>query len=160
MFRKCFTIWDKHLKPDFISGFFYMIEIPTNTRIIFYDGECRLCNGIVKFVLKRDRKKIFKFARVQGDFAKQVLDAEQTSTSDWNSFILLQGGKIHMKSRAALLLFTQLGWEWKWFYLGWLIPGYFRDALYDYIANHRYRWFGKEQSCLLPGKEWNERFID
>jgi len=129
-------------------------------QVIFYDGHCRLCNGVVKFVLKRDQKQLFKFAKLQGVLAEKCLAAKKDSSSHWESFILMDGEKLYSKSSAALRLYIQLGGIWNIFYLGWIFPGFFRDFIYDFIARNRYKWFGKEESCLMPQKEWMDRFLD
>ena len=97
---------------------------------------------------------------LEGKIAQELLGATHNESGGWNSFILMQEGLVYTKSSAAILLFTQLGWAWKWMLLGWMIPKKLRDLLYDFVATNRYKWFGREESCMMPNKEWEGRFLD
>lgn len=127
-----------------------------STPIIYFDGECALCTGVVKFILKRDKHKRFRFASLQGSASRNPFLANIHK----DSFVLEVDGKILQHSTAALTVFKELGGFWAILYVGILIPKYFRDAVYRIIARNRYQWFGKLESCWIPDEKWKDRFID
>ena len=124
--------------------------------VLYFDGECNLCNSSVQFILCHDRKGIFRFAQLQSAAAGQLL-AGQGITAD--SVVLGYKGKYYIKSDAVLQLCRLLGGRFKLLLAGYILPRFLRNRLYDFIAAHRYRWFGKSDHCMLPRPEWKERFI-
>jgi predicted DCC family thiol-disulfide oxidoreductase YuxK len=130
----------------------------TNETIIFFDGVCNLCSGAVKFVLKRDQKHRFKFASLQSDFARERL-SEFGLRESLETIVLIQNGVVYKKSDAALNIVRQLDFPWPILYVLKIFPKAVRDFLYEFVATHRYRWFGKSDHCLLPAPELAERFV-
>ncbi len=128
--------------------------------VILFDGVCNLCNGAVQFIIKRDRKNIFMFASLQSLFGQEVLQKFNLTSSTFNSFILLQQGKIYTKSTGALMVAKHLNGGWWWLYLFIIIPLFIRDAVYNLIAKNRYKWFGKKEACWIPNPALKSRFID
>ena len=128
-------------------------------RIILFDGVCNLCNRSVQFIIKRDAAGYFKFASLQGETG-QLLLKRYGLKNDLNSFILIENNKAYVKSSAALRVCSLLGRAWPLLSVFRLLPPSFRDFLYDIIAKNRYKWFGKEDSCMLPLPQWKERFLD
>jgi predicted DCC family thiol-disulfide oxidoreductase YuxK len=127
--------------------------------VIYFDGVCNLCTGTVQFVLKKDKRKIFRFASLQGEGGKKMLNAHKLPAQHYQTFILEEGGKIFTRSTAALRVFKLLGGAWSLLYVFMIIPAFIRDAVYNFISNNRYRWFGKKEECWLPAPEWENRFI-
>jgi predicted DCC family thiol-disulfide oxidoreductase YuxK len=127
--------------------------------IILFDGICNLCNGTVQFILPRDKAERFGFASLQSPKGQEILNTHHLLDTNLDSIVLVENGKIYTHSSAALRIFTQLGWAWKWAYLGYLCPRFLRDAIYRWVAKNRYRWFGKSESCWLPRPEWKGRFL-
>jgi predicted DCC family thiol-disulfide oxidoreductase YuxK len=128
--------------------------------IILFDGVCNLCNGTVQFILKRDKKKRFRFASLQGKFGQDTLKKFGLPGGNPNSFILLEGDHIYTHSTGALRLFRHLEGIWKLLYGFIIVPVFIRDGIYNFIARNRYRWFGKSASCYLPTAALKERFLD
>jgi predicted DCC family thiol-disulfide oxidoreductase YuxK len=128
-------------------------------RIILFDGVCNLCNKSVQFIIKRDSAGSFKFASLQGETG-QFLLKRYGLKNDLNSFILIENNKGYLKSSAALRVCSKLGSTWPLLSVFRLLPPFFRDFLYDIVAKNRYKWFGKEDSCMLPLPQWKERFLD
>lgn len=127
--------------------------------IILFDGVCNLCNGAVLFIIKRDRKRKFLFASLQSSIAKQKLE-EKNSSSELETIILLSGNSIYQRSDAALEIARQLSGLWPALYVFKIVPRFIRDAIYTWIANNRYRFFGKKDSCMIPTPDLKSRFID
>ena len=126
--------------------------------VIFFDGVCNLCNSSVQFVIKRDKRKTFRFASLQSNASKEALPQELTE--GLQSLVLLDEGKTYSKSTAALLISRRLSGVWPALSIFLIIPKFVRDGLYDFVAKNRYKWFGKSDSCMIPTPEMKSRFID
>lgn len=127
--------------------------------VILFDGVCNLCNGSVQFVIKHDQTALFKFASLQSDAGQQLLSRYQLSGADLSSFILIKDNKVYTRSTAALLVARQLTGVVKYLYIFSVIPTFIRDGVYNFIARNRYRWFGKQESCMVPTKDMLARFL-
>jgi predicted DCC family thiol-disulfide oxidoreductase YuxK len=134
--------------------------VNTNKPIVLFDGVCNLCNRIVQFIIKRDKKKQFLFASLQGKKGQEILKKFNLPVNDFNSFIILEGDKIYTRSIAALRMVRKLGGGWKLFYVFIILPRFIRDAVYNWIARNRYKWYGKRDECMVPTPELKERFLD
>lgn len=129
-------------------------------RIVFFDGVCSLCQQSVQFILAHDTKAIFSFASLQGEAAAKILSSWQLNPQQMNSVVLLEKGKVYTRSTAALRVAKQMRGIWPVLWVFILVPTFIRDAVYDWIARNRYRWFGKLETCWIPSPEWKERFLD
>jgi predicted DCC family thiol-disulfide oxidoreductase YuxK len=125
--------------------------------VIFFDGVCGLCNGFIDFVITLDKKEKFLFSPLQGEFAQKNLS--MTMTTQLDSVVLLKGGESFQKSTAVIKIFHELGGFWKLASFGKIIPTPILDLCYDFIANNRYRIFGKKETCRLPTPAERARFI-
>lgn len=128
--------------------------------ILLIDGQCLLCNGITRFVAKRDKAKAFHFASLQSEAGQQLLIEGHLPIDDINTIVMVQDGKYYTKSEAALRVFRKLDGFWPILYMFTLIPFAWRNAVYDRIARNRYKWFGKADACLLPTADVSGRFLE
>ena len=128
--------------------------------IIFFDGVCNLCNGFVQFIIRHDPAGRFRFAALQSE-AGQALLAEHglPPVAEPESVLLLSGGQLYSHSSAVLRIARGLGGVWALAGVGGLLPRTWRDALYRFVARNRYRWFGRQESCMLPTPELRARFL-
>ena len=131
-----------------------------NKSIILFDGVCNLCNASVNFVIKHDKKKQFLFASFQSDAAKEILLQFNLKNLNEETVILVENNKFYDKSTAALKIAKQLNDGFKVLYGFIIVPKFLRDWIYSLIANHRYNWFGKRESCMIPSLELKNRFLD
>ena len=131
----------------------------TNQPIVFFDGVCNFCNYWVNFAIKRDKEKRLKFASLQGEYAKKILPRYGINQTLVNSVVLVDNGKVYTQSSAAFRICKYLDGGWKLGYGLMVIPKIIRDFFYDFIARNRYRWFGKKESCMVPGPGIKERFL-
>lgn len=128
--------------------------------VILFDGVCNLCNRSVQFVIKRDKKKLFQFAALQGELGQQLLRKFHLDPNDLNSFVLVEGDKAYRRSSAALRVARRLSGGWKLLYGFMIIPPFIRNAVYNVVARNRYKWFGKRNECMIPTPELRSRFLD
>ena len=131
-----------------------------NNPVILFDGVCNFCNSSVQFVIKRDPKNLFRFGALQGTYGQKVLADFNLPQNEFNSFILIQDGKLYTKSTAALRVAKQLSGLWPMLYGFIIIPPFIRNAVYNFIAQNRYRWFGKKEACMLPTPQERQLFLD
>jgi predicted DCC family thiol-disulfide oxidoreductase YuxK len=129
-------------------------------KIVLFDGVCNLCNHGVQFIIKRDKKKQFLFASLQGKRGNELLRKFNLTDSILNSFILIDGDKVYTRSTAALRVAKKLRGGWKLLYGLMIVPRFIRNVVYNIIAKNRYKWFGKKDECMVPGPELRERFLD
>ncbi|MFN4234436.1 MAG: thiol-disulfide oxidoreductase DCC family protein [Bacteroidia bacterium] len=132
----------------------------TKNVILLFDGECNLCNGTVQFVIKRDKKAIIKFASLQSEIGKQLMQKFNIPTEYIDSIILVENNKVFYKSTAALRLSKKMDGLWPLIYVFIIIPAFIRNFVYDFIARNRIKWFGKADSCWVMTLELRERFIE
>jgi len=133
--------------------------VHTNNPIILFDGVCNFCNSAINFVLKQDKKGIFRFAPLQSEAGQKLLQEHNLSTKEFDSFVLIDNGKVYKKSAASLRVMNRLPWYWKEAQILRIIPTVFRDAIYDFIASNRYKWFGKKDQCMIPTREMRSKFL-
>jgi predicted DCC family thiol-disulfide oxidoreductase YuxK len=129
---------------------------------ILFDGVCNLCNGFVQFVIRHDPQGHYRFAALQSELGRELLAAHgqvAAPSGGPESVVLLEGGRLYSHSTAVLRIAGQLGGVWRLAAVGWLLPVRWRDALYRYVARHRYHWFGRQESCWLPTPELRARFL-
>ena len=134
-------------------------KLKENNNILLFDGVCNLCNSSVKFVIKHDKKKTIRFASLQSKKGEELLQSHQVYQNSLNSFVYLRNNVMLLKSTAALYLAKDLAGLWKLFFAFIIIPRPIRDYVYSIIANNRYRWFGKSESCMIPSADFKDRFL-
>ncbi len=128
--------------------------------ILFFDGECNLCNGLVQFVLKHDKKKIFFFSTLQSAAGKEAkASAPNAVGRNSDTFILYYNSAYYSRSSAALHVFRLLGGIWAGLFIGIIVPRILRDWVYNLVSRNRYKWFGKRDSCMVPTPDIVARFL-
>lgn len=127
--------------------------------IIFFDGVCNLCTGSVQFIIKRDRKDLFRFAALQSEQAMPYLSSFDGPLKNLDTILLLENGKIYQRSTAVLRIVRQLGGAWPLLYGLIIIPVSIRDWLYGQVAKRRYQFWGKQESCMVPTAELKAKFL-
>ena len=130
--------------------------------LILFDGVCNLCNGFVQLVIRHDPAGRFQFAALQSEAGRAVLAAHgldaNAVASEPESVLLEVDGLLYSHSDAVLRIAQGLGGPWRLLLAGRLLPRTWRDAAYRFVARHRYRWFGRQESCWLPTPELKARF--
>ena len=111
----------------------YLYPMNETHPVVLFDGVCNLCNHSVQFIIRRDKKDQFRFAALQGKTGQEIL-ARHGLPAD--------------------------SFPWSVFYVYIIIPRFIRDGIYRWIARNRYRWFGRQESCMIPTPELRKKFVD
>jgi predicted DCC family thiol-disulfide oxidoreductase YuxK len=127
--------------------------------ILLFDGVCNLCNRSIQWVLLHDSQAVFRFASLQSETGQALLRAHNLDPVRMDSVVLVAEGKAFVRSDAALEALRRLGFPWSVAVVFKVLPRGLRDVVYDWVARNRYRWFGRQESCLLPRPEWTGRFL-
>jgi predicted DCC family thiol-disulfide oxidoreductase YuxK len=127
--------------------------------IIFFDGVCNLCNGFVDFIIRHDKHNRFKFASLQSNYAREILNNFKID-HPLNSVVYIRSESCFTKSDAALLILKSLGFPFNLTYLFWFVPRFLRDGIYKLVASNRYLVFGKRTSCRIPSDSEKSKFLE
>ncbi|ANN35631.1 DUF393 domain-containing protein [Bacillus cereus] len=127
--------------------------------IILFDGDCNFCNSSIQFIIKRDPLGYFQFTSLQSYNGKKILEQYNIDESI-DSIVLIDNGNSYIKSDAILHICKNLKGLWKFFGVFFLIPKPIRNLLYEKFARNRYKWFGKQDQCIIPSKDIRKRFLD
>jgi predicted DCC family thiol-disulfide oxidoreductase YuxK len=139
-------------------------QVGRGTHLVLYDGVCGLCQGVCQFILARDRDGVFDFASLQSGIGRAWLERFGRDPHDLNSFCLITAYQtqpvLHIKSRAAVGVVAHLPAPWRWLSAARVLPQSLSDWLYDFVARHRYQWFGRTDTCPIPSPDVRQRFLD
>jgi predicted DCC family thiol-disulfide oxidoreductase YuxK len=127
--------------------------------IVLFDGYCNFCCGTVDFIIQRDTKAYFFFTPLQSRIGQKLLQEHMFPEDFLGSLVLLESGSAYSESTAALRIAHSLRWPWNWTYWLILLPRSIRDSAYRWFGERRYRWFGKRDTCILPSKAVQSRFL-
>ncbi|MGM7722590.1 thiol-disulfide oxidoreductase DCC family protein [Metabacillus sp. Hm71] len=131
----------------------------SDERILLFDGVCHFCNHSVQFVIRHDKQGKFKFAALQSPIGQELLKKHNLPLHDFDSFVLIKNNTCYQKSTAAIQVCKEFGWLWTLCSLFIIVPKPLRDALYNFVAKNRYKWFGKSDQCMIPSPEVRKRFL-
>ncbi len=131
-----------------------------NKHIILFDGVCNLCNAAVNFVIKRDKQHAFHFAPLQSETGKAILAEHNLSADQYNSFIFYSNGKLYSRSTAALQVARLLPVPYYLLYGFIIVPVFIRDAVYNLVARNRYKWWGRQDQCMIPTPALKAKFLN
>ncbi|MCU1263907.1 MAG: thiol-disulfide oxidoreductase [Acidobacteria bacterium] len=133
--------------------------------IVLYDGVCGLCNRLVQFLLKRDKRDRLRFASLQSDFTAGILKRHGANPHDLDTVYVVVNydepdERLLARSDAILSLGRSLGGIWSLAIVGKVLPRFLRDAIYKVVARNRYSVFGKFDSCMMPEGRYRRKFLD
>jgi len=128
--------------------------------IILFDGICNLCNGSVIFILRREKDPRFQLASIQSETGKELLKWCGLPSNYIQAVVYIENGKTYLGSTAALKIGQRLIFPWSFLSCaGSIVPEFIRDWVYNRIAQHRYRWFGRKDVCMVPTQSLKARFL-
>jgi len=129
--------------------------------IILFDGVCNLCNRLVQWVIKRDKNDTFRFAPLESKIGQQLLQEHNLNPGEMDTIVLIQPFSGHStKSTAVLKIGRAFGGIYRLLFLLQLIPAFLRDPIYDWVAKNRYKWYGKQDRCMIPTAEIQMKFLE
>jgi predicted DCC family thiol-disulfide oxidoreductase YuxK len=140
--------------------------MPLTGPILFYDGVCGLCNTLVQFLLKHDKHGRLRFASLQSDFAEKVLRRHGFNPKDLDTLHVVENyeqpdERLLQRSDAVLRAARELGGSWGVLAaVAQIVPRPLRNVAYRFVAQNRYRVFGKYETCMLPDPDQRSRFLD
>ena len=126
---------------------------------LIFDGVCNLCEGLVIFVVNRDKDAKFKFVTAQSPTGRRLQQANGVDAMEDTTMVLLKDDKVFTRSDAAIEVARELDGPWKMLAILAMVPRPLRDRVYTWIGNNRYKWFGIKKQCLLPTRELESRFL-
>lgn len=127
--------------------------------IVLFDGVCNFCNSSVNFLIDRDPEGRFVFGALQSEEGLEVLREHDLPEHYFDSIVLIKGDSVWTASDAVLEISRDMSGLWPALRVFRIIPRFIRDAVYNWIAANRYKWFGKRESCRLPTPEYRARFL-
>jgi predicted DCC family thiol-disulfide oxidoreductase YuxK len=127
--------------------------------VILYDGVCVFCSRWIRFVSSRDRDCRFRFTAIQSAYGTRLARSFGIDPDNPDTNAVIHGGKVHLKSDAALTVLSNLP-GWGWTRILFAVPKALRDPVYDLIARNRYRIFGKYESCFMPDAAMRARVLE
>jgi predicted DCC family thiol-disulfide oxidoreductase YuxK len=130
----------------------------TGPAVILFDGECAFCEGSVRFIARHDRGH-FRFGASQSPAAAALLAAHGTNRAATRSIVLIEDGKVYLRSTATLRIAQRLSAPWRWAAVFLWIPRPLRDAAYSVVAAVRTRLAGRANACEIPPPEIRARLI-
>jgi predicted DCC family thiol-disulfide oxidoreductase YuxK len=133
---------------------------PSEHAVVLFDGVCNLCNGAVNFIIDRDPDGYFRFAPLQSDAGESLLADTGAADATLDTIVLVEDGGAYVRSTAALRIARHLTGPWPLLYAAMVVPRPVRDAVYDWVAEHRYDWFGKRDQCRVPTPNLKDRFLE
>ena len=133
--------------------------------MLLYDGECSLCNGVVRFMLRHDAKGRIRFASLQSGPGRDFLRAQGLPTDSFDSLVFVPDwgsqarGAFLLRTSGALAAFAELDRPWR--AVSWLrlVPAFLRDPIYKLISRTRTALFGKYRPRPLSDPAWEKRFL-
>lgn len=131
-----------------------------NKNLIVFDGECVLCSGFFKFVVKADTQEQFHFSIAQSDFGEALYAHYGLKPDDYDTNLVFINGKLYERLHAFFAVMKRLGWPYKAATILDVLPDRFLDWFYYKIARNRYGWFGRRETCMVPSQALKERFIN
>lgn len=132
---------------------------PDDRPLIVFDGVCALCSGFVRFVLRHDRRRQYRFLAAQTDLAAALYRHYGLPTDHWETNLLIKDGRLFVRSEAAIEIVAGFAGWWRALAIFRVLPRSWRDWCYDRIAGNRYRWFGRHDLCMVPEPAQADRFL-
>jgi predicted DCC family thiol-disulfide oxidoreductase YuxK len=136
-------------------------ELPKDKKIILFDGVCNLCDSMVQFIIKNDKKDVFRFVPLQSELGLNITNYLDIDTTKIDSIILYEPSiAYYYKAEAAIKVAKYLGGIYNLMRVFSILPKGLSNTIYNYIAKNRYKWYGKKESCMIPTSELKAKFLE
>ncbi|WP_396154947.1 thiol-disulfide oxidoreductase DCC family protein [Flavobacterium macrobrachii] len=134
-------------------------DLPSDKKIVLFDGVCNLCETSVQFIIQHDKNDVFLFAAIQSEIGQKIINHLGLENRGIDSIILYEPNQAYYyKAEAAKLILKELN-TWKSLLYPLIPTGMIGNFFYDYVAKNRYKWYGKKESCMMPSKEVLSKFL-
>lgn len=128
--------------------------------LVVFDGVCVLCRAGLRWILRHDRRRHWRFAAMQTPQGAALLREAGIDPTRPATFLVRYAGRFHVESDACLVIARDVGGVWRGLAaFGKLVPRALRDRIYRLIARNRYRWFGRSDACYVPAPHERHRFL-
>ena len=135
-------------------------DLPKDKKIILFDGVCNLCDSSVQFVIKHDKKDVFRFVSLQSELGQKIINHIGISGLNIDSTVLYEPEKgYYYKAEVAFRILKELNGIYQCLLVFSIFPKSILNNIYDYVAKNRYEWFGKKESCMIPTPELQSKFL-
>lgn len=135
-----------------------------NQAIIFFDGNCNLCNSFINYCIDQDPKKLFLFSALDSKLSQELIPSnlllQYKSNPLQGSVYLWESGQLYSRSEAAFRIFGNLNSSLRFISYFHYLPKFLTDGIYKWIAKNRYKMFGRTEFCKMPTEELKSRFLD
>lgn len=128
--------------------------------VVLFDGVCNLCNGAVNWLIDHDPKNVLKFASLQSSYGQQIVAKNKLQGEYLNTILFVEDDKVYERSNAVLRALKHIGGWPTLLYAFIVVPAFMRNAVYNFVARNRYRWFGKMDACRVPTPKLKAKFLD
>ena len=136
-------------------------DLPQDKKIILFDGVCNLCDSSVQYVIKHDKKDLFRFVSLQSELGQKILKHIGINPMHIDSIVLYEPGiSYYYKSTAALHIAKGLSGIFTLGTIFTILPTGLRDSVYDYVAKNRYKLYGQKETCMIPSPELKAKFLE
>lgn len=133
--------------------------------VLLYDGECGLCNAVLRFLMREDLTGRLHYAPLQSAPAQDYLRRHGMNTDDFDSIVFIPDwndqatARHQLRTNGVLAALDEIGGVWRLASFIRVIPAPWRDPLYKIVARLRYRLFGEYQPSPWPEPVWAKRVI-
>ncbi len=134
-------------------------DFPDDRPIIIFDGHCVLCSGFARFIIRHDRRAVFRLLAAQTPLGQAIYRHLNLDPIRFETNVLVQNGRFWIKSDGSIRMFALLGFPWSMALLLRVVPRTLLDWLYDWVARNRLRWFGSQSTCFLGDPADRDRFL-
>ncbi|MDO4729286.1 MAG: DUF393 domain-containing protein [Bacteroidota bacterium] len=137
------------------------MEFPNNKKIVLFDGACNLCNGFVQRIIKHDKIDRYRFAALNSDYGKKLQSYLGIDSQNIDSIVLYEPGvAYYLQSEAAIRILKDFGGIHSLWGIFLYAPQFVRNGIYNIVAQNRYNWFGRNNSCLIQNSETKAKFLE
>jgi predicted DCC family thiol-disulfide oxidoreductase YuxK len=136
-----------------------MEGLPENKKIILFDGVCNLCDSSVQYIIKHDKKDVFRFVALQSELGQKIIGYIGINSKIDSIILYIPKIAYYTKADAALLIAKELSGSVSFLYYLTYTPNVIKNYIYDFIAKNRYKWYGKKDSCMIPTPDILNKFL-
>ena len=137
-----------------------MENLPKDKKIILFDGVCNLCDTSVQYIIKHDKKDVFRFVSLQSELGEKIINHIGVDRSKTDSIVVYEPRiAYYTKAEASIIIAKSIGGWISLLTIFSILPKSIQNLGYDIVAKNRYKWFGKKESCMMPSHEISTKFL-